>query len=411
MSLHLQERLTTTAEANLTVPPELYIAILTNVHPKIQTFIDAITLSSEDRNFNIKRRDFNGAVSGTLQVLEQTVQSALRQLESVTVPGPADGVRVSLDEVILVGGSSRVPAVRDTLRDCLSACGQTQFGTAAHPIRDFCHSINADEAVAQGLAVRGAVLMGVKEGVLKDLLVMDALPVTIGVRSFINSNFNSSLTVRRSEESVTDGDIAEVEQEDYFEPLLLKGATLPASASKIFQLEDPSQRMVSLDVYEEGCEEVDPEITLVGTYDIPVPPRPQGTGRADTHNLPPPFVILTLHCDEERRFSFDVEWCDPNEHQKRSEGKGEAKGKHNESRGNNSSGMEQSTMIILVCYIILLGILFVIIKLYIRDSPSSDGTRKQEDPKVIAQNIFNDIIEKSKKIVREAKQRDADDEF
>ena len=68
-------------------------------------------------------------------------------------------------------------------------------------------------------------------------------------------------------------------------------------------------------------------------------------------------------------------------------------------------------MIILVCYILLLGILFVIIKLYIWDSPSSDGTRKQEDPKVIAQNIFNDIIEKSKKIVREAKQRDADDEF
>eukprot|EP01036_Dinobryon_divergens_P036560 gene36560-47631_t len=58
-----------------------------------------------------------------------------------------------LDEVVLVGGASRIPAVRETLRKAMGAAGEEKFSPTGKGV--LCTSISPDEAVAQGLAIRG----------------------------------------------------------------------------------------------------------------------------------------------------------------------------------------------------------------------------------------------------------------
>jgi len=74
-----------------------------------------------------------------------------------------------IDDVVLVGGSTRIPKIQAMLQDF--------FGKA------LCKSINPDEAVAYGAAVQGAILGGVKSVVTDSLLLVDVTPLSMGVET------------------------------------------------------------------------------------------------------------------------------------------------------------------------------------------------------------------------------------
>jgi len=73
-----------------------------------------------------------------------------------------------VSEIVLVGGSTRVPRVQQILQDFFSG-------------KQLCKSVHPDEAVAYGAAVQGAILAGVRDANTQSLLLVDVIPLSLGV--------------------------------------------------------------------------------------------------------------------------------------------------------------------------------------------------------------------------------------
>ena len=88
-----------------------------------------------------------------------------------------------IHDIVLVGGSSRVPKVQQLLRDYFNN-------------KELCQSVNPDEAVAFGAAVQAAVLSGTKDEKLESLIVLDVTPLTLGIET--SGNVMTSLIKRNT---------------------------------------------------------------------------------------------------------------------------------------------------------------------------------------------------------------------
>merc|ERR1719207_224630 len=75
-----------------------------------------------------------------------------------------------IDEIVLVGGSTRIPKIQQLLKD---------FFNGKEPNK----SINPDEAVAYGATVQAAILSGVQSSNLDDLLLLDVTPLSLGIET------------------------------------------------------------------------------------------------------------------------------------------------------------------------------------------------------------------------------------
>jgi heat shock protein 1/8 len=74
-------------------------------------------------------------------------------------------------EVVVTGGSSRIPKVQQLLQDCFNG-------------KELCKSINPDEAVAYGAAVQAAILTGMRTEKLKDIVLLDVTPLSLGTEVY-----------------------------------------------------------------------------------------------------------------------------------------------------------------------------------------------------------------------------------
>ena len=75
-----------------------------------------------------------------------------------------------IHDVVLVGGSTRIPKVQKLLQDFMNG-------------KELNKSINSDEAVAYGAAVQAAVLTGVQDDTVRDLLLVEGTPLTLGIET------------------------------------------------------------------------------------------------------------------------------------------------------------------------------------------------------------------------------------
>merc|ERR1712126_507527 len=73
-------------------------------------------------------------------------------------------------EIVLVGGSTRIPRIREIIKEFFSG-------------KDPCASINPDEAVAYGAAVQAAILSGHDSEATKDILLIDVTPLSLGIET------------------------------------------------------------------------------------------------------------------------------------------------------------------------------------------------------------------------------------
>lgn len=169
----------------------------------------------------ITRSKFEELIDG---LVERCRQPVLRALEDAGFQ-PSD-----IDEIVLVGGSTRVPKVRDLVKSI--------FGKEPH------QGVNPDEVVAVGAAIQGSVLTGDRT----DVLLLDVTPLTLGIE--------------------TEGGVMTA--------LVERNTTVPVEKKNVFSTAADNQSAVTVRVFQ-GDRKMANNNRLLGEFNLEgIPPQPRG---------------------------------------------------------------------------------------------------------------------------------------
>ena len=184
-------------------------------------FIHSDNRGPRHLNFVITRTEFEKLAHPILEKLKSPVKQAMKD---------AKITEKEIDEVILVGGSTRIPSVQKLVKEL----------TNKEPNK----SVHPDEAVALGAAIQAGII----EGEVKDILLLDVTPLTLGIETL--------------------GGIRT--------PIITRNTTIPTKKSQVFSTAADNQPAVTINVLQ-GEREMAQDNKSLGRFDlVGIPPAPRG---------------------------------------------------------------------------------------------------------------------------------------